>query len=109
MIRALGSLKAIGAREAVLIHCFNIRDAGSLANRLMELAKPSFDRRIKLLDGLGFTVRGKMALGLPQIEINRCKAFCDQDALSFPDKEVTKRFVAERMRTAAQQRKEPAG
>ena len=71
VICALGSLKAIGTREAVLIHCFNIRDVGPLADRLMELAKPSFDRQMKLLEDLGFTVTGKMALGLPQIEINR--------------------------------------
>lgn len=71
VICALGSLKAIGAREAVLIHCFNIRDVGSLADRLMELAKPSFERQTKLLAGLGFAVTGKMVLGLPQIEINR--------------------------------------
>lgn len=37
---------------------------------------------------------------------DKCMAFCDQDALSFPDKEATKRFVAERMRAVAQQRKE---
>lgn len=43
-ICAVGDLKQIGAREVVLIHCFNIRDVGSLANRLMELAGPSFER-----------------------------------------------------------------
>lgn len=40
---------------------------------------------------------------------DKCMAFCEQDALSFPDKEVTKRFVSERMQAAAQQRKETAG
>ncbi len=33
---------------------------------------------------------------------DKCMAFCDQNALSFPDKEATKRFVGERMRAAAQ-------
>jgi hypothetical protein len=41
VICTLGNLKALGAREALLIHCFNIRDVGSLADRLMELAKPA--------------------------------------------------------------------
>jgi len=71
VISALGSLKALGTREAVLIHCFNIRDVGSLADRLMELAKPSFERQKKTLEDLGFQVTAKMVLGLPQIEINR--------------------------------------
>ncbi len=68
---AMGDLKQIGVREAVLIHCFNIRDVGSLAGRLMEMAKPSFDRQVKKLQDHGLTVSGNMVLGLPQIEINR--------------------------------------
>lgn len=47
VICALGGLKALGTREAVLIRCFNIRDVGSLADRLMELARPSFERQKK--------------------------------------------------------------
>lgn len=39
---------------------------------------------------------------------DKCMAFCEQDALSFPDKEAIKRFVGERMRDAAQQRKKAA-
>lgn len=71
VIGAIGDLKQIGTREAVLIHSFNIRDVGSLANRLMELAQPSFERQKKKLQEHGLTVSGKMVLGLPQIEINR--------------------------------------
>jgi len=71
VIGTLGSLKALGTREAVLIHCFNIRDVGSLADRLMELARPSFERQKKTLEDLGFLVTANMVLGLPQIEINR--------------------------------------
>lgn len=71
VICAIGDLKQIGAHEAVLIHCLNIRDVGSLADRLMELAKPSFERQKKKLQDLGFNVTGNMVLGLPQIEINR--------------------------------------
>lgn len=70
-ICALGNLKHLGTREAYLVHVFNIRDVGSLADRLMELAKPSFDRQRKTLEGMGYKVTAKMVLGLPQIEINR--------------------------------------
>jgi len=67
----LGGLKALGTREALLVHCFNIRDVGTLADRLMELARPSFEKQEKTLEDQGFAVTGKMVLGLPQIEINR--------------------------------------
>lgn len=67
---ALGSLKAIGTRHAVLIHCFNVRDVGIMADRLMELSKPLFERQKKMLQDLGFKVTAKMILGLPQSEIN---------------------------------------
>lgn len=70
-ICALGNLKHLGTREALLVHVFNIRDVGSLADRLMELAKPSFERQQKTLADLGYAVTAKMVLGLPQIEINR--------------------------------------
>jgi len=77
-IYALGSLKTIGTREALLIHCFNAHGMGTLTDldcfnmdRLMELAKPPLERQQKILHALGFQVTAKMALGLPQVEINR--------------------------------------
>ena len=71
VICTLGGLKALGTREALLIHCFNIRDVGTLADGLMELARPSFEKQKKVLEDQGFQVKAKMVLGLPQIEINR--------------------------------------
>jgi nucleotide-binding universal stress UspA family protein len=71
VICTLGGLKALGTREAILIHCFNIRDVGTLADGLMQLAKPSFEKQKKMLEDQGFKVTAKMVLGLPQIEINR--------------------------------------
>lgn len=71
VICSLGNLKNIGVREALLIHCFNIRDVGTLAHQLMELSRPSFEKQKKLLEDLGFQTNAKMVLGLPQIEINR--------------------------------------
>lgn len=67
----LGGLRKLGSTEIVLIHCLNIRDVGSLAFQLMDLAKPEFDRHKKLLEDQGFKVKAKMVLGLPHIEIIR--------------------------------------
>lgn len=71
VICSLGGLKAIGTEEAVLIHCFHIRDVGALAKTLMELSAPSFERQKKMLQDLGYKVTARMVLGLPQMEINR--------------------------------------
>jgi len=71
VICTLGDLKALGTREALLIHCFNIRDVGTLAHRLMELAAPSFEKQKKMLEDQGFQTEARMVLGLPHIEINR--------------------------------------
>ncbi len=71
VICPLGNLKTLGTREALLIHCFNVRDVGGLANQLMELSKPSFEKQKKMLEEQGFKTTGKMVLGFPHIEINR--------------------------------------
>lgn len=52
---------------------------------------------------------GKMKVVNPMncvVLCDKCKAFCEQNALSFPDKEDMKRFIAERMRAIAQRAKE---
>ena len=53
------------------MHCFSIRDVGSLAPGLMELARPAFERQRKHLEKMGFSVTGDMVPGLLQIEISR--------------------------------------
>jgi len=52
---------------------------------------------------------GKMKVVKPNncvVLCDKCKAFCDQDALSFPDKESAKQFVAQRMQASARQKKD---
>lgn len=71
MICALGGLRMLGTTEIVLIHCLNIRDVGSLAPELMELAKPAFEKHQKLLEDQGFKVNAEMVLGLPHISLSR--------------------------------------
>ena len=71
VVRTLGGLSALGVREALLVHCFNIRDAGTLGSEIIELARPSFDRQKQALEEQGFHTEGMMILGLPHVEINR--------------------------------------
>ena len=70
-ICALSGMKELGTEEAILIHCFNIRDVGTLADQLMELNRPSFEKQKQMLEKMGFKTTGKMVLGLPHIEVNR--------------------------------------
>jgi nucleotide-binding universal stress UspA family protein len=70
-IEALDGLTALGAREAVLLYCLNLRDAGTLATRLMELTKPALAAQGRKLQEQGFTVTTELALGLPHVEVNR--------------------------------------
>lgn len=71
VICALGGLRKLGSTEILLVHCLNIRDVGTLASGLMELAKPILEKHKKLLEDQGFNVKAKMVVGLPHIEISR--------------------------------------
>jgi nucleotide-binding universal stress UspA family protein len=71
VIEALGGLEALGVKESVLLYCLNLRDAGTLAPRLMKLTRPALDAQGRKLEEQGFTVTTELALGLPHIEVNR--------------------------------------
>jgi len=71
VIPALKGLRSIGTKEMLLLHCMNMRDVGPFAERLMQLATPALKRQKTMLEQAGFQVEDKIALGLPEIEINR--------------------------------------
>ncbi len=71
VVCTIGALKALGAEEAILLHCLNIRNVGTLGPQLMDLSRESFERQAKLLENQGLRVEAKMNLGLPHIEIIR--------------------------------------
>jgi len=77
VIETLGGLKKLGAEEAKLVHCLNIRDVGSLADSLIELVEPELEKQKKLLEQQGFRTTTKIALGLPQVEINSFAEQCE--------------------------------
>lgn len=71
VVCTIGALKTLGAEEAILLHCLNIRNVGTLGPQLMDLSRESFERQAKLLEDQGLRVEAKMNLGLPHIEIIR--------------------------------------
>ena len=71
VVCSLGGVQTLGACEAVLVHCFNVRDVGGLAERLAELATPAFEKQKKTLEALGFRTEARLVTGPPQVEINR--------------------------------------
>jgi nucleotide-binding universal stress UspA family protein len=71
MICALSGLRMLGTTEILLVHCLNIRDVGSIAPEVRELAEPALEKHRKLLEDQGFKVTAKIILGLPHISISR--------------------------------------
>ncbi len=74
LLTAVSRLRALGSREAVLVHCMNIRDVGSLADTLLKLIQPVFEKQRQALVANGFETTAEIRLGLPAIEINRVAA-----------------------------------
>ena len=68
---AVAGLRSLGASEAVLVHCQNIRDVGDLADTLLKLIRPALERQRQALAANGFAATVEVRLGLPAIEINR--------------------------------------
>ena len=70
----VGCLRAWGSREAVLVHCLNLRDVGTLAETIEALIRPQLEQQRSALEKQGYAASAEIALGLPQIEINRLAA-----------------------------------
>ncbi len=71
VLRCLEGLRAIGAREATLLHVLPVRDVGGLALRLRELTWPILDVQRRVLEEMGYRVRVELPIGEPAYEINR--------------------------------------
>lgn len=71
MLRCLGSLRGLGAQEAILVHVLPIRDIGGLALRLRELEWPVLEAQRRTLEEIGYRVRTEMPIGEPHYEINK--------------------------------------
>jgi nucleotide-binding universal stress UspA family protein len=71
VVAALKSLRRIGMREALLVHCYNIRDTGILTQQLIDLVGPCLRRQEERLKEHGFAAASKLVLGRPHIEIAR--------------------------------------
>ncbi|MDZ7794681.1 MAG: universal stress protein [Spirochaetia bacterium] len=71
IIHALQSLHRWGTREALIVHCFDFHDTGSVTNRTLELVEPFMKRQVEQLKNFGFTAESKLILGKPHIEVTR--------------------------------------
>ncbi len=74
LIAAVSCLRPLGTREALLVHCQNIRDVGTLANTLSDLLAPELEKQRLALAACGLEATAEFRLGLPAIEINRAAA-----------------------------------
>ncbi len=54
VIDCLEPLKKIGTKQIVLVHAMNIRDVGTLYNRLREMALPKLEAQKYTLEQIGF-------------------------------------------------------
>lgn len=71
LIKCLGPLRKVGAREATLVHVADIRDVGGLYVSLLKLLKPRLEHLEKILGEEGYITRIETPLGKPSVEINR--------------------------------------
>ncbi len=72
VVSALAGLRPLGTREALLVHCVEAPDVGGVATRqILQLARPSFEEQKRQLDALGFRTDGRIALGIPHVQVNQ--------------------------------------
>lgn len=74
VIGQMSFLSSLGSREAVLMHCVNVRDVGGITEQFRTELNKSLDEQKKILENLGFQVETELVLGLPHREIHRVAA-----------------------------------
>ncbi len=71
VMEQMNFLACLGSREAVLMHCVNVRDVGALTEQLKIELNKSLEEQKKILETQGFQVETELVLGLPHMEIHR--------------------------------------
>ncbi len=71
LMRQIDGVKSLGAREVLLVRCFNLRDVGALGESLLKEAEVAIAEQSRILRGHGFRVESEVVAGLAQVEINR--------------------------------------
>jgi nucleotide-binding universal stress UspA family protein len=74
MLKCLGPLRRVGAREATLLHVMDVRDVGGLYISLLKLIDPRLAHLRAVMSEQGFETRVETPLGKPSREINRFAA-----------------------------------
>ncbi len=71
VMEQMNFLSCLGAREAVLMHCVNVRDVGGLTEQLKTELQKALDEQKTVLERLGLQVETELVAGLPHREIHR--------------------------------------
>ncbi len=71
VMEQMNFLACLGSREAVLLHCVNVRDVGALTESLKTELQKALDEQKEVLERQGFQVETELVLGLPSREIHR--------------------------------------
>lgn len=71
VLECVKGLRAVGSREALLVHVVDVRDVGGLYRRLREAVLPKLEAQQKLLQEAGFRTSIEIPLGIPFYEINK--------------------------------------
>ncbi len=71
MMDCAKDLVRVGARQATLVHVFNVRHVGGLSEQLRESLRPRLEAQRKILEAADLQVTIETPVGIPFVEINR--------------------------------------
>ncbi len=71
VVDCAGGLRALGTRECVLVHCFDIRQVVPFPQHIKEYIEGTLGEHKQRLEAQGFTATVKAVPGLPQVEVPR--------------------------------------
>lgn len=71
VVNCLGGLRTLGAKEAILVNCLNVRPIWPFVEQLKDLVGSDLETQKRMLEEQGFTTTVEIVPGVPHIEINR--------------------------------------
>jgi len=71
MVRCMGGLRALGTRECMLVHCFDIRQVVPFPQQIKEYIEGTLGKHRDILEKQGFATTVQAVPGLAQVEVPR--------------------------------------
>jgi len=71
VVNCLGGLRTLGAKEAILVNCLNVRPIWPFVEQLKDFVGSGLETQKRMLEEQGFTTTVEIVPGVPHIEINR--------------------------------------